>query len=60
MGQKPKSDEINFNYPIPRALHHRVRMFAAEHMMAIKDVVINALIFYLANIESIDQDSEEL
>lgn len=46
MGMKPKREEINFNYPIPRPLHQKVRMMAAETDIAVKDIVVYALTEY--------------
>lgn len=47
MGQLPKKDEINFNYPIPRSLHFEVRKLSLVLNIPVKDIVINALIQYV-------------
>lgn len=49
MGKKAKSDEIYFNYPIPKSIHRQVRQLNLDTGMSVKDIVINALIMYLAS-----------
>lgn len=47
MGKIAHEDEINFNYPIPRSLHKNVRRLSLEYGIPVKDIVINALVAYL-------------
>ena len=47
MGMKAGPDMINFNYPIPRTLHKKVRELNLRMGMPVKDIVINALMMYI-------------
>lgn len=62
MGQKPKTNEINFNYPIPRALHEKVKILSVTNRMAVKDIVIYALTDYVnrMNSQPADFDDDDL
>ena len=62
MGQKPKTNEINFDDPIPRALHDKVKMLAVTNRMAVKDIVIYALTDYVnrMNSQPADFDDDDL
>lgn len=51
MGKKANKDEVSFNYPIPKTLHHEVKKVAVELNIAVKDVMINALIEYVKQIK---------
>lgn len=53
MGKKVPSDHINFNYPIPRTLHRKIRELGLRTGMCVKDIVINALVEYVYNMNAI-------
>ncbi len=46
MGKKANKDEVNFNYPIPRALHNKVKILNINTGIPVKSIVINALVMY--------------
>lgn len=60
MGKMAKPDEVNFNYPIPRPLHSRVRSYGVMQNMYVKDILIAALTFYLDAMEEMENREEEL
>lgn len=61
MGKKANVDEITFNYPIPRTLHKKVRQLSVNMDMKVKDIVINALIMYIDQMnKSMGEDVDDL
>ena len=59
MGQKPKTNEINFNYPIPRAMHEKVKILLVTNRMAVKDLVIYALTDHVNRMHSQPADFDD-
>lgn len=47
MGVKAKADQVYFNYPIPKTIHKRMKLYQLETGMTIKDILISALVTYL-------------
>ena len=60
MGKKAREDEVNFNYPIPRSIHQQVRQLNLDTGMPVKDIVINALIMYLSNVNKKEEMGDDL
>lgn len=60
MGKKAREDEVNFNYPIPRSIHRQVRQLNLDTGMPVKDIVINALIMYLSNVNKKEEMGDDL
>lgn len=59
MTKKIGPDMINFNYPIPRDLHHRIRTVAMYNNKKVKDIVIEALELYIDQLEDEENGQEE-
>lgn len=60
MGKKAREDEVNFNYPIPKSIHRQVRQLNLDTGMPVKDIVINALIMYLSNVNKKEEMGDDL
>lgn len=60
MGKKAKPDEVYFNYPIPKSIHKQVRQLNLDTGMPVKDIVINALIMYLSNVNKKEEMGDDL
>ena len=56
MGKKADADHINFNYPIPRSLHYKIRELGLRAGMSVKDIVIKALVMYVKEMNKILDD----
>lgn len=60
MSQKASVDQINFNYPIPRSLHQKVKMLQVQTGMKVKDIVVNALVMYVSHMnKTMEEDTIE-
>lgn len=56
MGKQAGKDEINFNYPIPREVHKRIRMLSLEMGVPVKDLLVCALKYYADEMEKRQED----
>lgn len=59
MGKRANPNEVNFNYPIPRTLHKKVRELNLRMGISVKDIVINALILYIDKMNKLLDDEME-
>lgn len=60
MGKIAKDGEINFNYPIPKSIHKKVKLLQLDTGMAVKDIVVNALILYISHMDNLLNEEHEL
>ena len=56
MSKNMDPDKINFNYPIPRSLHYKIRELGLRSGMSVKDIVINSLVMYVKEMNKILDD----
>lgn len=58
MSKNMDPDKINFNYPIPKDLHRRIRTLSLYTGEKVKDIVITALERYMDYRENGGEDDD--